>query len=63
MERIVKNGNSSVLYALAKRVGNVADRVILDSVEQSTNLVELTTVAIAGPRVEIGEEKEAESAS
>ena len=68
MERIVKNGNSSVLYDLAKRVGNVADRVVLDSpIEQSTNLVELTTVAIAGPkvavagpRVEIGEERKLE---
>ena len=61
MERIVKNGNSSVLYALAKRVGNVADRVAPKY--PSTNVVELTTVAVAGPKValtpkvEIGEER------
>ena len=61
MERIVKNGNSSVLYALAKRVGNVADRVAPKY--PSTNVVELTTVAVVGPkvaltpRVEIGEER------
>ena len=61
MDRIVKNGNSSVLYALAKRVGNVADRVAPKY--PSTNVVELTTVAVAGPKValtpkvEIGEER------
>ena len=39
MDRIVKNGNSSVLYALAKRVGNIADRVAPKSVERRTNVV------------------------
>ena len=48
MERIVKNGNSSVLYALAKRVGNITDKVILDSVERSTNLVTMPSVQKTG---------------
>ena len=49
MERIVKNGNSSVLYGLAKRVGNVADKIVLDSpIEQSTNLITMPSVQKTG---------------
>ena len=49
MDRIVKNGNSSVLYELAKRVGNVADPVVLDSpIDQSTNLVIMPSVQKTG---------------
>ena len=49
MERIVKNGNSSVLYELAKRVGNITDKVVLDSsIDQSTNLITIPSVQKTG---------------
>ena len=41
MERIVKNGNSSVLYALAKRVGNATPSV---ATTDSTNVVAMPTL-------------------
>ena len=46
MQRIVKNGNSSLLLELAKRVGNAGP---IDKTTESTNLVGMTVVRLVSP--------------